>query len=566
MTIHTQLKNILQHAISKCQHAGHLPQELPINAIELNAPKQVSHGDISCNIAMVFAKQAKMPPRKLADCIVSTIEPGTLIDHIEIAGPGFINFFINPQAYLAILHDIHDQQEHYGQGVLSKDKKVQIEFVSANPTGPLHIGHGRGAVYGDTLASLLTFAGYDVSKEYYVNDAGNQMTTLGKSVYLRVLEQLGTSIDFPEDCYQGNYITDLAKEIMAIHTESFNELNKESAIALCLDFASKAILQQIKDDLAKLGITHDVYYHEKSLHADSAIDAALLQVKRDGHVYEKDGALWFNTTAFGDDKDRVLRKANGDLTYFSADIAYHKTKYDRGFDRVIDIWGADHAGYVKRMEACVQALGKDKSQLNTVLIQLVNLIQDGKPVSMSTRSATYETLADVRNEVGKDVCRYFFLMRSHHAQLDFDLDLAKQQTSDNPVFYIQYAYARICSIFKKAKEENHIYDSCNIDMELLTLPEEITLAKTCGAFPSIITKAANDMEPHRIAFYLLELTRLFQSYYSQGRRNSCYKVIGNNKKITDSKLYLLKNIQVVIKNGLGILGLSTPEYMTREEE
>lgn len=536
--------------------------------IEISVPKSEAHGDFTTNIALVVASRAKIPPRKAAEIIAAKIPLGTEgVEKVEIAGPGFINFKIDTKVYLEMLRDISVQGERYGSVDLGSGKKVQIEFVSANPTGPLHIGHGRGAVYGDALASVLSAAGYEVTKEYYVNDTGNQIKTLGRSVYLRYLQKKGSSVEFPKECYQGSYIAEIATEIEEKASCKIDSMTEEDAIMYCGEYAGVKILDRIKHDLAETGVIHDTYFHENNLHADSAIDSAFRFLKKNGHTYEEGGALWFNTMKFGDDKNRVLRKADGSLTYFAADIAYHKNKFDRGFHRVIDIWGADHGGYVARMKAAVEAMGYDPKNLDVVLIQLVNLMRGGESISMSTRSATYETLENVRDEVGRDACRYFFLMRSHNAQLDFDLDLAKKETPDNPVFYIQYAHARICSIFRKAEEAGFTLPSNEgVDLSKLDLPEEIKLSRMASSLPNIISECAEELEPHKLSFYLLELSRMFQSYYSQGKRDERYRVISTDAERTLAKLYLLKNIQVVIQNSLRILGISAPSEMKRMEE
>jgi arginyl-tRNA synthetase len=436
--------------------------------------------------------------------------------------------------------------------------------VSANPTGPLHIGHGRGAVYGDVLASVFQAAGYEVTREYYVNDAGGQIATLGRSVWLRFRELEGEEVAFPAECYQGRYIVDLAQDARTLHRRELSTMDEEKAIVFLGEFAGARILNDIRRDLAETGVVHDAYFFESRLHTDAAVESAINRLREQGTVFEEGGAQWFRSTAFGDDKDRVLRKGDGSLTYFAADVAYHKSKYERGFDRVIDVWGADHGGYVARMKAAVGALGFDPESFDAVLIQLVNLVRGGKVVSMSTRSATFETLEDVRREVGKDACRYFFLMRSHNAQLDFDLDLAREESPDNPVYYIQYAHARIASIFRKAAEAGQgAADAQSADLSHLDLPEEPKIARMLTLFPRVIAECAEELEPHKLAFYLLELARMFQSYYSKGRSDGRYRVLSEDRTRAAAKLYLLKNVQIVLHNALRILGISAPERMER---
>jgi len=562
------IRDLIDKSINECRNDGIINYDGKVE-ISITPPKVEEYGDFSSQIALVLASMVGMSPRKIAEEIISRITnyEKSGIESIEIAGPGFINFKISNLKHLEILDEISDAGKSFGQIDVGKNRRVQLEFVSANPTGPLHIGHGRGAVYGDVLANIMDAAGYNVSKEYYVNDAGGQIRTLGRSVMLRVMQMNGMDVDFPNECYQGNYISEIAKRLKSKMGEKLLSMPEESAVGLCSKYAADEILNWIKDDLSKLGIEHDVYFYEKNLHEGAKIEGAIDFLRKNDYIYEKDGAIWFKSSKFGDDKDRVLKKADGSLTYFAADIAYHKDKYDRGFDRVIDVWGADHGGYVARIKASIEAMGYDSNNFDAVLIQLVSLIKSGQSVSMSTRAGMYETLESVLNDVGADVCRYFFLMRSHNAHLDFDLDLAKKESPDNPVFYIQYAHARICSIFQKASESGvTIPKRGEVDMGLLNLPEETKLAKKMLSFTDIIAECAESLEPHRLAFYVLDLARAFQSYYSKGKHDARYRVLSDDKKLTASKLYLLKNILIVLQNSLRILGISAPERMARQEE
>lgn len=563
--IQKRIEEVVRKAIRRAKDDGVISLEGEWE-IEVTPPKDASWGDFATGVALALAGRIGKKPRDVANEIVARIEVNKKeISALSVAGPGFINFKVEPLFYLEGLAEISEKGPRFGGLPIGKGKKLQVEFVSANPTGPLHIGHGRGAVYGDVLANIFKAAGYEVTKEYYVNDAGGQIRTLGRSVYLRFLELKGGEVKFPPECYQGHYIVDIARELKASHFAKLSSMSEEDALDYCGDWAASKILDEIKGDLAETGVIHDIYFFENRLHGDASVESAIKRLRENGHVYEKDGALWFRSSSFGDDKDRVLKKSDGSLTYFAADIAYHKNKYERGFDRVIDVWGADHAGYVFRTKAAIEALGYDPKSFDAVLIQLVNLVRGGKAVSMSTRSATYETLRDVRKEVGKDVCRYFFLMRSHNAQLDFDLALAKKETPDNPVFYIQYAHARIASIFRKAKVEGlDIADAGTADLNLLKLPEETRLARMLCEYPQVIAECAAELEPHKLAFYLLELARMFQSYYSRGRLDERYKVIAGGGGLSAAKLYLLKNIQIVLQNGMEILGVSAPEEMARE--
>ncbi len=564
--IQQHLQGLLRRALDDCAAQG-VCESHPGIAIELDAPKVSAHGDLATNLAMVIASREGKKPRDIAEAIVAHLPTdGKIVTKVAVAGPGFINFDINPHCYLSGLHEIFTRGAEYGRLTMGAGKSVQVEFVSANPTGPLHIGHGRGAVYGDVLGNVLAAAGYDVTKEYYVNDAGNQIATLGRSVYLRIRELEGDRIEFPADCYQGHYLVDLARELRVKEGGRLAGMTEEDAIELCGEYAATKILDGIRKDLAETGVIHDQYFHEHLLHTDTMVERSMLGLKQSGYVFEQDGAMWFRSTEFGDDKDRVVKRSDGSFTYFAADVAYHKNKFDRGFDRIIDIWGADHGGYVPRMRAAVQAMGHPPDSFDVVLIQLVNLIRKGELVSMSTRSAQYETLEDVRNEVGKDVCRYFFLMRSHNAQLDFDLNLAKKTTPENPVFYIQYAHARIASVFRKAAERGIALPEKEADIELLELPEEVSLAKLLAAYPGVVHECAVNLEPHKLAFYLLELAKTFQAYYSKGRDDERYRVLSEDGGRTQAKLYLLKNVQIVLQNALSILGISAPEAMVREDD
>lgn len=560
------LRKLLRGALEGCAAKG-LCGSYPDIQIEVEAPKSAEHGDLATNLALIVASQEGKKPREVAEALVDNLaHDENIVAKVTIAGPGFINFHINPSWYLKQLHAIHKAGDSYGRADIGQGKRVQIEFVSANPTGPLHIGHGRGAVYGDVLGNLLNAGGYDVTKEYYVNDAGNQIILLGRSVYLRFRELEGEKVEFPRDCYQGHYIVEIARELRTKEHKKLKCLREDDAIMMCGDYAATKILDEIRKDLAETGVIHDQYFHENHLHTDAAVERLVLELKANGLAYEENGALWFRSTQYGDDKDRVLKKSDESFTYFAADIAYHKTKYDRGFDRIIDIWGADHGGYFPRMRAAVQALGHPAESFDVVLIQLVNLIRKGELVSMSTRAAQYETLEDVRNEVGKDVCRYFFLMRSHNAQLDFDLELAKNTTPENPVFYIQYAHARICSVYSKAVESGIKLPEKEVSLEALDLPEEILLSKLLTSYPRVIRECVETLEPHKLAYYLLELAKAFQAYYSKGRDDPRYRILSDDQAKTQAKLYLLKNVQIVLQNALNILGISAPERMEREEE
>jgi arginyl-tRNA synthetase len=507
---------------------------------------------------MAGASVQKMAPRKIAETIINHLsDPDRLIEKTEIAGPGFINFFIRPSAWLPVLDEINLRDLSFGASNLGKGKKVQVEFVSANPTGPLHIGHGRGAVVGDTIASLLSFCGYEVEREYYINDAGRQIQTLGRSVYLRCCQLAGKDVEFPEDAYQGDYIRDMAKNVLDEKGTQLFEANEDQAIEMLSKKAAEEILAGIRNDLNDLGISFNTWYSEQSLYDRGRVDAAINYLKQEKLVYEKDGALWFAATQFGDEKDRVVVRQNGQTTYFASDIAYHMDKFQRGYELVVDVWGTDHHGYVPRLSAAISAMGRNKSQFRVILTQLVNLLRKGKPVSMSTRAGQFVTLSDVVSEVGKDAARFIFLTRHHESPLDFDLEVARAKTNDNPVYYVQYVHARISSICKKAAEEKNIKPPAAVSApcSLLTEPEEITLMKQMTRYPETIANAAALMEPHRIAYYLMDLAALFHAYYNK------HRVLTEEQDLTSARLCLVAAVQKVIKNGLNILGVSAPETM-----
>lgn len=535
--------------------------------IELTVPPDSKMGDLASNIALILAKPLKQKPFEVAQKIKDLIDDKAgLLESVSIAGPGFLNFKVKPQFWIGSLKAISDAKNLFGQSKNHVGKKALVEFVSANPTGPLHIGHGRNAVVGDTLGNLLKAIGYNVEKEYYVNDGGVQINTLGKSVYFRYLELQGQKVNFPEEAYQGEYIVDLAREQVA-KKDQYAGKTEADLIPLFGRWAADIILDQIKNEMKMVGVTIENTFYESTLYKNKNVEAILKELDDKKVTYELDGAKWLKSTAYGDDKDRVLVKNDGSYTYLTPDVAYHKNKFDRGYDLMINIWGADHAGYVPRLKSALKSLGNDENKLQVVLIQMVNLIRDGQMVSMSTRKATYETLENVVKEVGKDVSRYFFMMRSWNAQLDFDLKLAKEQSADNPVFYIQYAHARICSIFAKAASSPLKLDGQwpafdESFTQHLVLPEEIGLAQFLLSYPQIVEVAARELAPHRITFFAHELARHFQSYYDKARADTKYRVIDDqNLEKTKAKLYLLGAIRQVLQNNLTVLGITAPEKM-----
>lgn len=553
-----RLQILLGKAVKACIDKKLIDVEAVPN-IEIDIPKDAGHGDYASNVAMVLASHAKgkLPPRRIADIISKNISNGDdVLAKVEVAGPGFMNFFIRGDVWSTLLADVDKHGDRYGASDYGKGKKIHLEFVSANPTGPLHIGHARGAVVGDVIANILGASGFSVFCEYYINDTGNQMNNLGKSVLARYLELLGDHVEFPEGCYQGDYIRDLARDIIAREGEGYRNKNQEETIRTFTDYAAGAILNGIKDDLKAFGVVFDNYFSEKDLYKNNGVAKLLSDLEKRNFIYNDGETVWFRTTAFGDEKDRVVIRKSGEPTYFAADIAYHQNKYECGFDIIIDVWGADHHGYIPRMSACIEALGHEKDSLKIVLVQLVNLLRDGKPVPMSTRAGEFVTLKEVIDEVGKDAARYNFLMRRSDSHLDFDLDLAKRQSSENPVYYVQYAHARICSIMRNADERGSkipAYDE--VDLSFLTLPEEINLIKTITRLPEIVEGAALSLEPHRLTFYLNDLAALFHSYYNK------HKVLSDEEGRSRARLFLTKSILVVLSNGLRILGVSAPEKM-----
>lgn len=550
-----KIETLLRDTVSGLVADGLLPQIDP-QGVSVSIPTNKEFGDFATNVAMVTASRAKKRPRDIAEIVKRSLETHSdLFERIEIAGPGFINISLNPALWVNELKDIVGQRENYGRSTYGAGKKVQVEFVSANPTGPLHIGHGRGAAVGDTLARILAAAGFAVEAEYYINDIGNQMNNLGLSVLVRYKELYGQTVPFPENGYQGDYIRDIALVMREIHGDALLAAEEPEAIGICREYAAETILQGIREDLALFNVHFDHWFGESSLYRDKKVEASLEALAREGLSYEEEGALWFRTSRFGDEKDRVLRKKDGSLTYFAPDIAYHKDKLDRGFAKIIDIWGADHHGYVPRMRAAIEALGASPDCFHALLIQLVSLVRDGSPVSMSTRSGEFVTLREIIDEVGKDVARYFFMMRRCDSQLVFDLDLAKKKSDENPVYYIQYAHARICSILKNAADQGLSPDTFAIDLSLLAAGEDLELIKTLATYPDTIVSAAADLEPHRIAFYLLDLATAFHRFYNRNR------VITENVPLTMARLVLVDAVRQVLCNALALMGIGAPESM-----
>jgi len=555
------MKNALKETILAAARAAHQKGIFPSSdfcEVVLEEPKADSHGDLSTNMAMQMAKAQRMPPRKIAETLLGHLDDKQgIIARAEIAGPGFINFFIRPSAWFPVLAAIHEQDGQYGRCDLGRGTRIQIEFVSSNPTGPLHVGHGRGGAVGDSTANILSFCGFDVQKEYYINDSGRQIQTLGMSVYLRGRELLGETVAFPDTCYQGDYIRDLAGELLEREGRELFEKSEAEASMPCARYAAEKITEGMRADLEDFGVTFDQWFSEQSLYDSGKVAGDIRDFKAKGLIYEKDGALWFKTSDYGDEKDRVVVRQNGQTTYFASDITYHKDKFARGFQKVIDVWGADHHGYIPRMKAAVEASGYDRDQFEVLLVQLVNLLRAGQPVAMSTRAGEFVTLADVVKEVGRDAARFIFLTRHYESSLDFDLELAKQKTNDNPVYYVQYVHARISSIHRKAERDRlDVSGFSPSDLSVLETPEDIALIKALARYPETVETAGALMEPHRITYYLMTLSAAFHTYYNRNR-----VLCEDDLKLTRARLHLISAVQKVIRNGLTLLGVSAPDAM-----
>jgi arginyl-tRNA synthetase len=505
---------------------------------------------------MLLAKQAKMAPRKVAEIIVKNLAaPEGMLAKVEIAGPGFINFFLTDGFWRGVIMEIHRQGRAYGDSDLGRGRQVQVEFVSANPTGPLHIGHGRGAALGDALANLLTATGHQVVREYYINDVGNQILTLGKSLYYRLREFQGEAIEFPADGYQGDYMKDLARDYLKQGGDIFWGPPREEDFLVLGRYAAQVILDGIKQDLEDFGVRFDTWFSEMELYRRDLVEESFRLMKAKGFLYEHEGALWFKATAFGDEKDRVVRRGTGATTYFASDIAYHLYKFQQGYDLAVDLWGADHHGYVPRLQAAVEALGY-AGRVKVILVQLVSLVRHGEPVAMTTRGGTFVTLREVLDEVGQDAARFIFLTRRSDAHLEFDLEVAKEQSSENPVYYVQYAHARLASVFRQAAALG--ISMAPPDPErfpLLTLPEELSLLKMLAGYPELVEAAARFLEPHRITYFLTELASQLHSYYYK------HRFISEDPDLTQARLWLVYAIKIVLAHGLGILGVTAPEAM-----
>jgi len=584
----TQIAKLISTAIAKLQTSGNISEDLSAD-VQVTRSKDKTHGDFACNVALQLAKQAKMPPRKLAEMLLANIPEDPIVAKIEIAGPGFLNFYIQENLHGEVLNTILEQQDEYGLANTYAGKKVQIEFVSANPTGPLHVGHGRGAAYGATIGNLLAAVGYEVQREYYVNDAGRQIDILTASVWLRYLELCDETFTFPANAYQGDYVWDIAATLHREHGDQYlhatqdwmsdlpadepqggdkeiyidaiitkaKTLLDEGGYGIFTKCALITITNDIKDDLGLFGVHYDNWFSEKSLVTNNNVQTALATLEENGHSYVKDGASWFRSTNFGDEKDRVLVRANGTHTYFASDIAYHLDKYQRGFDRLINIWGADHHGYITRIKAAVEALGKDPACLQIPLVQFANLYKGGKKLAMSTRSGEFVTLRELRKQVGKDAARFFYVMRKHEQHLDFDLDLATSQSKDNPVYYVQYAHARICSIFEQAGVGMQNQTIIDADSEQLSNEYEKNILKILSQFSENVSSAAEKLSPHIVVNYLRDVANAFHSFYNEKEN----QVLVEDMALRNARLKLIYATKIVIHNGLTLLDVSAPQKM-----
>ena len=583
-----QLAQLLAQAYAALQSQGMIPVDHAANILVERA-RDRSHGDFATNLAMTLAKVARRKPRELAEAIVAALPSSPEVTRVEIAGPGFINFHLSPAAYHGVVSEILAQGDVYGRSELGQGQSVQVEFVSANPTGPLHVGHGRGAAYGATVADLLAAVGYAVHREYYVNDAGRQMDILATSVYLRYLELAGIELPFPSNGYQGDYVWDIgatlhrnhgndwaftAEELMRdIPADAPDGGDKEEHIDALIERAKSllgaeryrevfdeglnSILANIRQDLKEFGVEYDEWFSERSLTETGSVDKAIARLQASGHVYEQNGALWFRSTDFGDEKDRVVVRDNGQKTYFASDIAYHMNKLERGYGRVIDIWGADHHGYVPRVKAALTALGDDASKLDVLLVQFAILYRGGEKAQMSTRSGEFVTLRELRHEVGNDAARFFYVLRKCEQHMDFDLDLAKSQSNDNPVYYIQYAHARVMSVFRQLPEKGMVWDQAQgaQGMHLLHESHEESLMVKLSRYPEVLEAAAINHEPHQLAHYLRELANEFHTYYN------AHQFLVGDPALRNARLNLIQAVRQVLANGLGLLGVSAPDSM-----
>lgn len=584
-----QLKELIESALASLISQQSLPADVSSADVQLERTKDRSHGDFASNIAMVLAKPAKMNPRQIATLIVDALPQHEMIEKVEIAGPGFINFSLSASSRQQVVADVLKKAGQFGLSNYGNGQKVQVEFVSANPTGPLHVGHGRGAAYGSVVSNLLKAVGFDVHREYYVNDAGRQMDILATSVWLRYLEKCGEQFTFPSNGYRGGYVLDIAETLKQQHgnallhpvslvfdgvpadepqggdkelhidglTQQAKNLLGAEVYRQLFDLGLNAILDDIRNDLAGFGAEYDEWFSERSLVESGVVDKAVEQLKAANMLYQQDGAWWFKSTDFGDEKDRVVVRDNGQATYFASDVAYHLNKFNRGFDQIIDIWGADHHGYITRVKASMEALNQDVSKLKVLLVQFAVLYRGKEKVGMSTRSGEFVTLRELRDEVGKDAARFFYVMRGADQHMDFDLELAKSQSNDNPVYYVQYAHARVCSVFRQLAERQMNWDEQTglQNLSLLIEEHEQALFTMLSRYPEVLELAAITHTPHLLAHFLMDLARDFHTYYN------AHQFMTDNIDLSQARLTLITAVRQVIANGLGLMGVSAPQSM-----
>ncbi len=540
----------IKKALERAKEEGLLPTADVEVAVEYPDER---FGDYATNVAFVLSKKAKMPPRDVARLIVERLD----IPHMEsaeVAGPGFINIRMRDRWWHQVVKRVLTEGSSYGSSRMGEGKRVQVEFVSANPTGPLHVGHGRGAAVGDSLSRILEKAGFEVEREYYINDAGRQIRLLGESILARCKELKGLPAEFPEDGYRGSYVVELARSALEEFPDILDAPEQE-AVERLAQWGKEVLLERIKEDLAAFNVEFDTFFSEKELHTRGEVERSVELLREKGYLYEKEGALWFRSTAFGDEKDRVVVRASGEPTYFAADIAYHRNKMERGFDFCVNVWGADHHGYIPRVKAALSAMGYDPEKLKVLLIQMVALLRDGVPVSMSKRAGEIITLRSLIDEVGADATRFIFLTRKCDAHLDFDIEVAKRQTEENPVFYVQYAHARICSIKRNAREKGISLDALGADLSPLVQREEKAIMRVLSRFPDVVEGAARALEPHRLTYYLQELASCFHGYYNR------FRVLVEDEALRNARFALCEAVRLVIAEGLRLLGVSAPEVM-----
>lgn len=553
----TRIEKLFQETAADFAKESSLPADVPAE-FDLLLSKDPEHGDFSVNIAFKLAKVAKKKPADIAHAIKVIVDKKTedrkeyaWLEKVEVAGAGYLNIFLAKQSRSQVLRTVRKLDAQFGVSDYGAQQKVLVEFVSANPTGPLTIAHGRQAAIGDSLVRILRAIGYSVEAEYYLNDGGRQMNLLGQSLWARYCEHLGFEAQFPEDGYKGAYLLDLAKQLAEEKKDALIQEEKSAAIAVCREYAGEAMMRLIREDLEAVGVQFDHYFSEQTLYQNKEVERTLDVLSKGGFLYEQDGALWFRSTDFGDDKDRVVKKSTGEMTYLTPDIAYHHYKFERGFKWLINLLGPDHHSYVTRLKAACQALGHSPDEVNVLIVQLTKLFRNGEPVRMSTRAGEFVTLRELIDEVGSDATRFFFVMRRIESPLDFDLELAKQKTQDNPVYYLQYAHARIFSLIQYSKQAI----SETADLELLSSPDEIELIKCIAEFPDLLIRAGKTLEPYRVVDYLRGLAAFFHKFYAH------HRVVGEDPEVTAARLYLCDCVRIVMRNGLNLLGVSQPESM-----